>query len=103
MKQNRLILTEAQFLHRVKELAHFLGWLTYHTYDSRGSEPGFPDLVLCHPSRGFLITELKTDAGVLRACQKRWLLLLQTAGIEVHVWRPKDWEAIVSRLSQSST
>lgn len=92
-------LTEAQFLQKILDLAHFLGWLTYHTRDSRGSEPGFPDLVLCHPQKGdYLMAELKDEDGLLSPSQIKWLNALRASGIEIHIWRPIDWEDIVYRL-----
>ena len=39
-------MTEKQFMAQVVELAKLKGWLVYHTYDSRRSEPGFPDLCM---------------------------------------------------------
>ena len=38
--------TEKAFQTAVVELAELCGWKVYHTYDSRRSAPGFPDLVL---------------------------------------------------------
>lgn len=50
---------ERDFQAAVMELARLLGWRVYHTWDSRKSEPGFPDLVLvrdasCSPSSSHL-------------------------------------------------
>lgn len=93
-------ITEAQFQRQIIELAHLLGYCTYHTYDSRRSEPGFPDLVLVHPMGDLLIAELKTDKGRVSPAQTLWIALLRGAGAEVHVWRPRDWERIVERLTR---
>ena len=38
--------TEDQWQSAVIEYARLMGWLVYHTHDSRHSEKGFPDLVL---------------------------------------------------------
>ena len=38
------LLNEKKFQSQVVRIAKVFGWLCYHTYDSRRSEPGFPDL-----------------------------------------------------------
>ncbi len=86
--------TEKQFQAMVERLAKLLGWEAYHTHDSRRSQPGFPDLVLVHPTRGVLFAELKADAGKVRPNQERWIALLTQAGADARVWRPKDWPEI---------
>ena len=63
---------------------------TYHTYDSRRSNPGFPDLVLVG-CNGVLYRELKTDRGRLTPMQEWWLNSLLDAGQDAGVWRPSDW------------
>lgn len=100
-------MTEAQLLDAVRRLALALGWLPYHTHDSRRSEPGFPDLVLVHPRAGRLIfAELKTEAGKVSGAQEDWLTALTAVAeniaralpvgtpgppaVDVHVWRPTD-------------
>ena len=89
-------LTERQWQTEVVNLARHQGWLVYHTYDSRRSEPGFPDLVLV---RGAVIfVELKTDKGRLTKAQKRWLTRLRDAGADVWVWRPCDRVMVYDRL-----
>jgi hypothetical protein len=45
---------EADFQATIVETARTLGWLIYHTHDSRRSSPGFPDLVLVRPPAGRL-------------------------------------------------
>ena len=39
-------MNEAELQRNVLSLAAMTGWLAYHTYDSRRSQAGFPDLVL---------------------------------------------------------
>jgi hypothetical protein len=97
-------LSEREFLQQVRELARLFGWLCYHTHDSRHSEPGFPDLVLVKTSCGdqpgcIIFAELKSAAGRLTLAQRMWVQALeQCPGVEVHVWRPGDWDTIVERL-----
>jgi len=88
--------TEAAFLALVREVARGYGWTTYHTHDSRRSEPGFPDLVLVRERVVF--AELKTVKGKVTPEQRVWLAALEGAG-EVYVWRPTDWDAIHSALA----
>lgn len=84
-------MTEAQLLEAVRELARWHRWLTYHTYRSTRSEPGWPDLVLAHPASGrLMIVELKTDRGSLTRPQLDWLTALKACGVDVRVWRPRD-------------
>lgn len=79
-------MTERQLQEHVVALAKQLGWMVYHTYDSRRSQPGFPDLVLV---RGVVLyRELKAVNGVLSPEQKAWLQCLRVAGADAGVWRP---------------
>ena len=39
-------LREKQVQSAILDVARLLGWRVYHTFDSRKSEAGFPDLVL---------------------------------------------------------
>ena len=95
-------LPEAEFQSIVLEMAEQAGWdKRYHTYDSRRSEAGFPDLVLVRDC--VLWIELKSSKGALTPPQKDWLEALAAAGQECHVWRPKDLMSglIWHRLNQS--
>lgn len=71
-------------------LARQFGWLVYHTRNSIGSDPGFPDLVL---ARGGIIiyAELKSQKGSLSADQRLWRDELQAGGQTWYLWRPADW------------
>lgn len=83
---------EKPFQEGVLKLARFHGFtLRYHTRDSRGSAPGFPDLVLANPAtRRVLYRELKTNKGRVSPDQQAWLDGLTACGMDAGVWRPND-------------
>ena len=85
----RLGMPERALHDAVEELAAHLKWQTYHTYDSRRSKGGFPDLVLWR--NRLLFVELKSTKGTLRRDQRVTLDGLAAAGASVHIWRPIDW------------
>ena len=91
---------EKQWQATVIQAAQTLGWTTYHTHDSRRSEPGFPDLVLAREPL-LMFVELKTDKPSSKCtdAQKRWLTLLANCGQACYVWRPSDWEAVRELLA----
>jgi hypothetical protein len=91
-------LSEREWQWQVVRLARLRGWATYHTFDSRRSDPGYPDLTLCRGSR-LVFAELKTDRGRLRPEQVAWLSRLRAAGAEVHVWKPRDWDTVMEVLA----
>lgn len=81
-------MTEKQLLAAVVELAGYFGIFVYHIYDSRRSDPGFPDLVLAG-TRGVLFAELKTDTGRMSREQAGWRWRLTAAGASWCLWRPR--------------
>jgi len=95
---------EAVLLAYVRELARQNGYLVYHTYDSRRSEEGFPDVVLCSlsPGRPLVFAELKSARGKPTMKQLTWLAALRRClRVEAHLWRPADRRAI-ARLLQGA-
>ena len=89
-------ITEQQFQFAVKRAAMAYGWLVYHTYDSRRSDPGFPDLFMVRNGQA-IAAELKREGkrGVVSAAQEDWLdALSDVPGISPHVWRPSQWLVI---------
>jgi len=95
-----LLLTESELQQRIIDRAEALGWLVYHTYDSRRSASGFPDLVLAREGR-VIFVEVKAEKGRLSKSQAEWLRELgigkpsiQSEYVyrshEVYVWRPSD-------------
>ena len=100
-------MTEAEFQRAVVELAKWCGWLVFHPRPAQRSgswathfdgDAGFPDLVLAHAERGVVFAELKAERGRVSPGQRVWLNTLEDAEQTAVVWRPSDWEAIVSRL-----
>lgn len=84
-------MSEDALLAQVRRLAVDLGWLVYHTHDSRRSEAGFPDLVLVNAKQGrTLFRELKRMRGRVSPDQRIWLDALQLVGQDAAIWRPDD-------------
>lgn len=90
-------MSERELQDAVLELAVMLGYLAYHTFDSRKSVAGFPDLVIVGHGRSIFI-ELKSAKGPVRPAQREWLSALASAGQEVHVVRPDDWPLRVQAI-----
>jgi hypothetical protein len=92
-----LLEDEEGWLQWVRDYAHRAArppWLTYHTRRSKGSDPGFPDLVAVRPGR-LVVAELKvypaTQArGRPTERQAEWLAAFALVGAEIYVWRPPD-------------
>lgn len=122
-----LAATEADFLRAVLDLAHLRGWASYHARPARTLDgwrtpgtgtmaKGWPDLVLVRvrgDDRRCIFAELKSEKGRTTPEQAavrdllwqldwhhwnrddaRWVL----PRVEVHVWRPRDWDAIEDTL-----
>lgn len=83
-------MTEDEFLAAIRQSCRSLNIRTFHPYDSRRSEPGFPDLVIVGV-RGVLFRELKTEKGKVTTVQAQWIQALQVAGADAGLWRPSDW------------
>lgn len=97
-------MTEKAFMAQVIQLARLYGYLVYHTHDSRRSAAGFPDLTLARlegEELRVIFAELKTDTGALTREQQEWANVLMHArgGVEYHLWRPADLDAIVATLA----
>lgn len=90
---------EASFQQQIIDAAHYAGWLVYHTYDSRRSAPGFPDLVLAHVERGVAFLELKKQGGRPTDEQKHWIETLTKAGHRATVLWPEDLDWLLKFLN----
>lgn len=92
--------SEADFHRALIELAHLNHWKTYHTYDSRKSTEGFPDLLLVSERfKWTIFVELKKETGQATPAQLEWLRVLRAAGNDARLWRPSDWPEIESILT----
>lgn len=103
---SRRALSERQFQDQIVDLAHLTGWLAYHSWSSRHSEPGFPDLCAVHPARGVLFAELKTETGRVRPEQTQWIDTITAAaehGVRARLWRPSAWPEVVAVLNGKDT
>jgi hypothetical protein len=90
--------SEAEFMATVVDAAEKLGWLCYHTYDSRRSTAGFPDLVLARAGE-VIFAELKSAKGTTTREQEQWLLTLSSVKhVAAVVWRPQELDDILERL-----
>ena len=99
--------TEWDFQAQVMDMARRLGWtLQYHTWSSRHSAAGFPDLVLLHPKqKRVLYVECKAldRYGIpkrLTPAQAEWIETLRACGQDVRVWTPLDWDEIERALGR---
>lgn len=100
--------SEAQLLACIRQLCQKIGgWQIYHTYCSKRSDPGFPDLVLVRPqtalhSGRLIFAELKREGASPTIPQQRWLEVLKTAvaGVESYLWTPSDLETIITILQR---
>lgn len=97
--KTRPSITETAFQNKIIALCRWLNLRTYHTYDSRKSAPGFPDLVIVGKN-GVIFAELKTTRGKITAHQQAWWNDLKRAGAEAYIWRPEDWGTIQNVLKR---
>ena len=87
-------MTEAQWQQIIIDAARALQWLVYHTYDSRRSNPGWPDLILVKPPR-LIALEVKKEKGRVRPEQIAWIDALgQIPGVTAAIVRPSDWDRV---------
>ena len=95
------LMTERELQDAIVTAARLGGWLHYHTYDSRRSQPGFPDLVLVHPHRGETVFwECKSASGRVTDPQHAWLDALTGSGQRAEVIRPADLDSAIDYLIQ---
>ena len=87
--------SEKEFQSDVIDLAKRHGWMTYHTYDSRRSEPGFLDLVLLRGEVAIISELKKSESERLTAEQANWFEAWEAVRrIEVRLWTPERWAEI---------
>lgn len=92
---------EAEWQSQVVEIARTLAWNEiYHTFNSRRSAHGFPDLILLRER--LIALELKREKTCATEHQKRWLRALIAAGVETYLVRPRNLESLALVLAARS-
>jgi hypothetical protein len=100
--------TERQWQNQIEHVAGLLGWLAYHTHDSRRSHKGFPDLAMVHPERpelGVVYLECKRqkNPSPYTPEQQAWIVALQRAGCTAAMVQPCDHEWVSAVLNGETT
>lgn len=85
---------------RLRTFAKAAGYLYYHTYNSKRSDPGYVDCTIVHPDGGPLfLWELKSAEGQVSPAQRRWLDALgKVTHVETGVYQPWNWCEITAKL-----
>lgn len=81
------LVKERDFMQSVISTARRYGWMVYHTFNSKRSEPGFPDCVFLGGGR-CVVAELKDMRRDPTDAQVKWLDEFNRAGIEAYLIRP---------------
>lgn len=107
-------ISEKLFQEQILRLAQINGWKRFHPLavrDYKGGyrtalagDKGFPDLVLARATTsqrlgGLIFAELKSETGRIGIEQIEWSEHL-APWAEWYLWRPRDLDAIVERLSR---
>lgn len=102
-------MTEKQLQKALVDLARMRGYLVYHTFDSRRSDPGFPDLICVKPGVGgrpgrLAALEVKADRGAIRPMQLAWIAAIDTVpGCRGSLIRPGDLQHAADLLAGADT
>ena len=91
-----LKLSERDFQAQLMQVVEMFGGLVYHTYDSRRSARGYPDLTIVlknGPARRVIWAELK--AGKKQPTDSQWIWLRGLPDHQAYLWRPDDWDDAV--------
>ena len=99
-------MTEKELEAHVEVALRYRGFRLYHTRLSKGSEPGFPDIVATPRSRGRPISqtlttiylELKREGEKLTPAQEDWRDDLIAAGQWYRLVHPGTWPAVLAEI-----
>ena len=98
--------SEGKLKSYIEKIAAQWGWLFYHTYRSKRSPEGYPDVTLVKPP-WYIVAELKSLTGEPSEDQWVWLYDLQEVAeanpyFEVYLLRPTDEDIeLITRLISS--
>jgi len=91
---------ESEWQDQIVDLARRLGYdFIYHTWDSRHSPAGFPDLILLRGAV-MIVIETKREDGQLTPEQYFWLLAFLEITPFVYVFKPSDWDEVIEVLQK---
>ena len=91
-------MSERQLQEAIIEAAELHRWMVYHTYDSRRSKAGFPDLMMVRDGV-LLALEMKTESGRLTPEQTEWIDALQSVpGVKAALVRPRDLDRLITKV-----
>lgn len=93
-------ITEKAFQAQIVQFGKLTGWWVYHTFDSRKSQAGFPDLTIIRDHHPIIFWECKTEKGRVSKAQEKWLAVLDSGPNEARIVRPSDWAYIEERLTR---
>lgn len=95
-------ITEKDWQAQIIEVLNRFKYRVFHEYDSRRNQPGYPDLAALHNAGDFFFVELKREMGKLTPEQIEVIAALERAGVTVFVWRPSQFDEVVTILQQRS-
>ena len=93
---------EAAFQQQILDLARTLGWRCYHTWDSRHSEGGFPDIIAI---RGATLLALEIKGAKAKEPppdQVAWIgAFQQVRFVHADFVYPRHWEQVAETLQKA--
>ena len=100
---NASAMPEKTFMSQIIQVARLHGWITYHTFYSRRSPEGFPDLAVVRPELGrgdVYLWEVKSRTGKVNMAQQLWLNALDGKRITAGLVRPADFADLAHLLQR---
>lgn len=97
-------MSEKEWQKRVEMVLRQAGFAVYHTLRSKGSTPGFPDIVAIglpgtrHEGR-LLAVELKVGKNKTTKAQDEWLDHFVSVGAESHVLYPRHVDELMEMMT----
>ena len=91
LRIGKMEISEGDLQQQIEQLLQFYCWRYYHTWNSRRSVEGFPDLIALRRHRK-LVAELKKEGEEPTREQQNWLDEFEEVGFEVYIWHPADVE-----------
>lgn len=82
---------EIEVQNQIIAVVKTLGYLTYHTHDSRRSEKGFPDLCIVGFGK-LMFIEFKAGKNTVTKEQQQWLDEFQIAGVDARLYHVDTWK-----------